>query len=218
MALLEFQDVAFRCGEKEILHSITLAVEAGEYLTVIGPSGSGKSTFLKLGCHLLTPARGRILFEDADMLTRDPVELRKKIAYCFQTPVLFGKTVEDNLLFPCRVRKKELDKARAVALLERFQLSEDFLAHEVHNLSGGEKQRVALVRTLLFPPQVLLLDEATAALDAENAAMVEEAVEQLHREGMTILWVTHNEQQSLRNANRRLTIDNGSLVSVEVLR
>lgn len=218
MPQIEFQGVSFCSDGKQVLDDVSIAVGQGEFLSIVGPSGSGKSTFLRLCCHLISPSAGRILLNGEDVMALEPTELRKKVAYCFQTPVLFGTTVEDNLRFPCRLRRQELDRERALALLARFRLGDDCLAHRVQTLSGGEKQRVALVRTLLFTPEVLLLDEATAALDAENAQIVEQAVDALNREGVTVLWVTHDDAQSRRYAARRLTIENGRVRSLEVLR
>lgn len=85
------------------------------------------------------------------------------------------------------------------------------------NLSGGEKQRIALIRNLLFKPEILLLDEVTSALDMENTEIVEDAISKLNKEGVTIVWVTHNLEQSRRNGNRIVTIENGEIKSEEVL-
>jgi putative ABC transport system ATP-binding protein len=95
---------------------------------------------------------------------------------------------------------------------------EIYINHKVQNLSGGEKQRIALIRTLIFKPEVLLLDEVTSALDKENADIVENVIKKLNDTGTTILWITHNEKQSKKYANKLLTIENGNIKSLEVLK
>lgn len=218
MPQIEFQDISLHKEGKNILSHINIVIEKGDYLSIVGHSGSGKSTFLKLCCHLISPTEGHIFLDGTDLMQWNPTDLRKDVSYVFQTPVLFGKTVEDNLLFPCQIRKVPLDRARASALLNRFRLAEDVLSHPVQTLSGGEKQRIALVRSLMFPPKILLLDEPTSALDKENTLIVERAIAELNQEGITVLWVTHSDAQSLMYQNRRLTIENGQIQSLEVLR
>ncbi len=93
----------------------------------------------------------------------------------------------------------------------------EFLAKEVKNLSGGEKQRLSLIRSLLFKPEILLLDEITAALDVENTKIVEKVIKSLNNEGITVLWVTHNPEQSRKLANKRITIENGRVKNIELL-
>lgn len=112
------------------------------------------------------------------------------------------------------MRKKALDKSLVEQWLERFQMDASYINKDITKLSGGEKQRLALIRQLLFEPKVLLLDEVTSALDAQNAALVEEVIRSLNQEGMTILWVTHNDEQSKRDATKRLTIVEGQLKSL----
>lgn len=218
MLQIEFQDVSLHRDEKNILYHIHFAVEKGDYLFIVGPSGSGKSTLLKLCCHLISPTEGHIFLDGTDVTQWNSVELRQNVAYVFQTPVLFGKTVEDNLLFPFQIRKVPFDPERTRGMLARFHLEEDMLKHPVQTLSGGEKQRIALVRSLLFTPKVLLLDETTSSLDEENTRIVERAITELNQEGITVLWVTHNDAQSRRCGKRRMTVADGQIQSLEVLR
>lgn len=215
---IEFQDVSYADKDKLILKGISVKIDAGDYISVVGPSGSGKSTFLKLCCHLISPSEGKILINGNDIMLSSPVDLRKKICYCFQTPILFGNTVEDNLRFPYSIRNEQFDLTRVNMMLSRFNMNKDVLTQETKNLSGGEKQRIALIRSVLFTPEVLLLDEVTSALDAENTAIVENAVDTLNAGGVTILWVTHNLKQSRRRGGKLLTIENGQVKSLEVLK
>ncbi|MDO5302041.1 MAG: ATP-binding cassette domain-containing protein [Tissierellia bacterium] len=215
MSLLEFREVSFEAGGKPILQSVSLEVERGDFISVVGPSGSGKSTLLKLCSNLISPTSGEIIFDGENYLNYRPEELRMRIAYVFQTPYLFGETVRDNMEFPYAVRNRKYDPARVEELFATFQMSPDYLNREVQNLSGGEMQRISLIRSLLFLPEILLLDEATSALDVENAEIVEGAMVDLNREGRTILWITHNPQQREKYANRVLTLEDGRVKSLE---
>ena len=215
---IKFQNVFYRDGEHTILSNLSVDIEKGDYISVMGPSGSGKSTFLKLCCHLISPTEGTILFNGSDVMQQDPIELRKKICYCFQTPVLFGETVEDNISFAYSIRRQAIDRERIASLFSKFHMNPDYMKHDVKTLSGGEKQRIALIRTLLFKPDVLLLDEVTSALDADNTLIVENAIQTMNREGITVLWVTHNPEQGKKYADKLLTIEGGKITSLEALK
>lgn len=217
MSLLEFQTVSLVNGGKTILDNISVNIDAGDFIAIIGRSGSGKSTFLKLCSHLVSPTNGKILYKGKDMMEYSATELRKKIAYCFQIPYLFGDSIMDNLNFPFSIRNMKPDQKRINELFSLFNMPPDFLSRDVKNLSGGEKQRIALIRTLLFKPEVLLLDEITSALDTDNMQIVENAIVSLNKEAITILWITHNPEQSRRLANKLLTIEAGNIKSLEVL-
>lgn len=218
MPILEFSNVSFSNEGKSILKNLNIRIESGDYISIVGPSGSGKSTFLKLCNNLISPSEGNISFNNKNVSEYNPIELRKEIAYCFQMPHLFGDTVMDNLSFPFKIRNKKVDMDRIKYLFSLFSMDEEFIDEKVLNLSGGEKQRIALMRTLMFTPEVLLLDEVTSALDSENTLIVENIINKLNNEGSTILWVTHNEEQSTKYANKLLTLENGEIKSLEVLK
>ena len=109
----------------------------------------------------------------------------------------------------------KIDLTRINSLFAMFHMSEDYLQRDVQNLSGGEKQRIALIRSLIFKPKVLLLDEITSALDPDNTLIVEKVIKSLSQEGITILWVTHDPDQIEKYANKILTIDSGKIRSFE---
>lgn len=217
MSILEFKNAFYTHGDDDIINDLSIKIDKGDFIYIVGPSGGGKSTFLKLCCHLISLTKGKILYKDIDMNQYDPIDLRLDISYCFQTPYLFGDTVEDNFLFPYKVRNKKVDLNKIYELLEQFKFNRDFFKKEVKNLSGGEKQRIALIRNLLFKPEILLLDEVTSALDAENTLIVEDAIKDLNEDGVTILWVTHDIEQSKRHGNKILTLENGKIKSLEVI-
>jgi len=218
LSLLELKNVSYIKENKTILNDISLKVEEGDFISIMGASGSGKSTMLKLCSHLISPTSGKILYREKDMISYDPILLRREISYCVQSGGLFGRTVEDNLAFPYEARGLTMDRVAVLSMLAKFGLEADVLNEENKNLSGGEKQRVALVRTLLLKPEVVLLDEVTSALDLENTRIVEQIIRELSASGTTILWITHNPEQSIRLANKLLTVENGQIKELEVLR
>ncbi len=218
MPVLDFKDVSFVNNGKSILRNISFVAEAGDFISIVGSSGSGKSTLLKLCSHLISPTAGNILYKGLNMTEYSPTELRKSISYCSQFPYLFGSNVKDNLDFPFSIRNMPFNESRVKELFSLFNISSAILNADVQNLSGGEKQRISLVRTLLFLPEVLLLDEVTSSLDAENTRMVKDAISSLNREGITVLWITHDPEQSQKYANKIITLEAGEIKSLEVLK
>lgn len=217
MAVLELQNVSYENDNKKILSDVSLLLEAGDFLSIVGPSGSGKSTLLRLCSNLISPTSGDILFKGKSVSEYNPTEWRRHIAYCFQTPQLFGNTVKDNISFPYTIRNSKTDEIRVEELFRLFQMSTEYLEKDVRTLSGGEKQRIALIRSLLFLPEILLLDEVTSSLDEENTIIVEEVIKTLNKKGIIILWITHNSAQSKKYANKLLQIEAGRVKSLEEL-
>ena len=139
------------------------------------------------------------------------------MGYCFQRPYLFAKTVRRNILFPYDIRGLKPDMSRIEYLFDLLHMPLNYMERRNDELSGGEMQRICLIRSLIFEPKVLLLDEVTSALDATNTSIVENVIDELHKKGITIISITHNEEQSLRIANRCITIVDGQLAKEEVL-
>lgn len=217
MSILSAQNINFAVDEKQILTNISLDVAAGECISLMGPSGSGKSTFLKMCSYLISPTEGKMYYKDEKFSKYDPMKLRQSISYCTQIPYLFGTTVKENLEFPYIVKNQNFDSEWIASMLVEFGLDESFVDKDVATLSGGEKQRIALIRNLVHKPEILLLDEVTSALDEMSASLIEQHVKKLVAEGMTVLWVTHNEEQSTKIFNKRVRFVAGEIVDVEVL-
>ena len=218
MALLELSNISYAVKDKTIIRDVSLAVNEGDYLTIVGPSGSGKSTLLKLCSDLISPTFGSITYNGRNLTAIDPESYRKEVGYCFQRPYLFAKTVRRNILFPYDIRGMKPDMERIKLLFDLLHMPMEYFERHNDELSGGEMQRICLIRSLIFEPKVLLLDEVTSALDSVNAAIVEQVIDELYKNGITIVSITHNEEQSLRSANRRITIIDGSIAKEEVLR
>lgn len=204
-------------GDHVVLDDINLVVEPGEVVVVIGPSGCGKSTLLRCINGLEQIQGGRILLdgEVVDGASKDIAALRAKLGMVFQSYELFPhKTVLENVtLAPTVVQKRPKDEveAEAMALLERVGLA-DRAKDFPRQLSGGQKQRVAIARALAMKPEILLLDEITAALDPEMVHEVLDVILGLAREGKTMIIVTHEMSFARAVADRIIFIDEGAIV------
>lgn len=216
MALLFCRGVEFESGGTSVLRGVSFEVEKGEIMAITGPSGSGKSTLLRLVADLISPTSGEIFYKNKHIDTYEPTDYRSMVRYVPQTPKLFAGTVQGNLEFVYKIHQAPFVAAEGEELLKLFEMPVDYLTKDVAKLSGGEKQRVALIRSLLFAPEVLLLDEPTSSLDAKNARIVEKALKQYYNQGATMLWITHDEQQRQRVADRTLVIESGKVVHAPV--
>ena len=205
-AILRLENVGFQADDVTILNEISFQLRAGEFKLITGPSGCGKSTLLKIIASLLSPTSGKILFAGKDINTLAPETYRQQVSYCAQTPALFGDSVYDNLIFPWQIRQKQPDPKALVADLARFGLAKNTLEKSINELSGGEKQRVSLIRNLQFLPQVLLLDEITSALDESNKKNVNEIIHRYASEkNIAVLWVTHDSNE-IAHADEVITL------------
>ena len=197
------------------MSNISLDIYQGDSIAIVGPSGSGKSTLLKLIGSLLSPTEGKIYFNGADLIQLNPIEYRQNVSYFFQNAVLFDETVRDNLAFPATIRQAIFDEQRAIEGLEKVRLNATYLDKEIFELSGGEKQRIALVRNLMYTPRVLLLDEVTSSLDPINRDIILNYVRQLNAEdGIPIIWITHNTDDA-QYFNRLIKIEDGLMEEIK---
>lgn len=215
--VLSVKDLYKAYGEHVILNKLNMDVKSGEVVVVIGPSGCGKSTLLRSLNGLEDVQGGEILLEGEPIIKDSPniSSMRQKIGMVFQSYDLFPhKTILDNItLSPVKVQKrnkKEVEK-EAIELLSKVGL-EDRKNDYPRQLSGGQKQRVAIVRALIMDPQILLLDEITAALDPEMVHEVLQVVLDLAKSGRTMIIVTHEMAFARAIANRVLFLENGVVV------
>ena len=212
--IIRLENVAFNVSNRDILTNINFSVKEGQIVTITGPSGGGKSTLLKLIGLLNSPTSGTIQYLGKNIFEYEPTEYRKEVSYFFQNAVLFDETVRDNLAFPAKIREIEFDESRAIEGLKLVQLPSTYLDKPIQELSGGEKQRVALIRNLMFPPKVLLMDEITSSLDKENRDIVVSFIHRLNKEeNVTVLWITHN-QDEIVASSEIITINDGKLEEI----
>ncbi|MEQ5571501.1 iron ABC transporter ATP-binding protein FetA [Providencia huaxiensis] len=204
--LLQLNNIGYSIEQKTILDNVQINLQAGDFKLITGPSGCGKSTLLKIVASLISPTQGTIKFQGKDITTILPETYRQQVSYCTQTPTLFGQTVNDNLVFPYQIRKLPFNKDKVISDLQLFSLHPSILEKGINELSGGEKQRVSLIRNLQFLPQVLLLDEITSALDEENKIKVNEFIHHLASDKkIGVLWVTHD-QDEIAHTNEIITL------------
>lgn len=204
-------------GAIKALDGVTVDINRGDVMVVIGPSGSGKSTFLRSLNLLEEPTDGTIVFDGVD-ITNKKIDInlhRQKMGMVFQHFNLFPHmTILDNMtLAPIKVKgmKKEDAEAKAHALLERVGLGDRAGAYPIQ-LSGGQKQRIAIVRALMMEPEVMLFDEPTSALDPEMVGEVLEVMKELARDGMTMVVVTHEMGFAREVGSRVLFMADGKLL------
>jgi polar amino acid transport system ATP-binding protein len=196
MALISIQGIRKRFGETEVLRDVSLDVEKGEAICIIGPSGSGKSTLLRCINALVPVDAGRITVSGIEVTDPklDKIALRRRVGMVFQQYNLFPhRTALQNVMMaPIQVLKQDRREveARARALLRKVRLEGKEHAYP-GELSGGQQQRVAIARSLCMQPEVMLFDEVTAALDPETVQEVLVTIRELTEEGMTCLLVTH---------------------------
>lgn len=198
----------------DVLQAVSFVVRAGECLSITGPSGSGKSALLRLLNRFDDPIRGEIYFRGNPLQSYDPLELRRRIALVLQNPVMFHGTVRENLLR--RPGDEQLSDAILVQALEEVGLDRAFLNRNAMELSGGEKQRISMARSLLGGPEILLLDEPTSALDSRSLHLVAGLITQLNRiRGLTVIVVTHQADLIHRLGGRVLFLERGQIVREE---
>lgn len=217
----------YKGGAIKALDGITVDINKGDVMAVIGPSGSGKSTFLRSLNLLEEPTGGSIIFNGIDITKKkyktpdgktvklNIDKLRQKMGMVFQHFNLFPhKTILDNMtLAPMKVKgiSKEEAEKKALELLDRVGLKDRADAYPIQ-LSGGQKQRVAIVRALAMEPEVMLFDEPTSALDPEMVGEVLDVMKELANEGMTMVVVTHEMGFAREVGNRLLFMADGKLL------
>ena len=203
--------------ERPALADFSLAVTPGETVALVGPSGAGKTTVFQLLLRFYDPTRGCVRVDGVDIAKVDPAELRRRIGFVAQDPVIFGASAADNIRYgrpeasDAEVRAAA-EAAAATEFLDRLPEGLDtFLGEKGVRLSGGQRQRLAIARAILRNPPILLLDEATSALDAESERAVQQALEHLAA-GRTTLVIAHRLATVLR-ADRIIVMEEGRIIA-----
>ncbi len=213
MSFVSVQKLQKSYAGSAVFNDIDCQVERGEFVTLLGPSGCGKSTLLRCIAGLTPVDSGRILLDGQDLVPLSPQ--KRGIGMVFQSYALFpNMTVEQNVAFGLRMQKVkgEERQARAREALQLVEL-QDFAARYPHQLSGGQCQRVALARSLVTRPRLLLLDEPLSALDARIRKHLREQIREIQRElGLTTLFVTHDQEEALTLSDRIFLMNQGRIV------
>lgn len=214
--MLEVKNIVKSFDGKEVLKGIDFKVDKGEKVIIIGPSGSGKSTFLRTLNLLESIDSGDIIFEGNKINTKINVdEYRQKIGMVFQSFNLFNNlTVKENIMLApvtLKLKTKEEAEKEAIKLLKKINLK-DKIDKYPSQLSGGEKQRVAIVRALAMNPKMMLFDEPTSALDPEMVGEVLNLMKDLADDGMTMIIVTHEMSFAKDIGSKIVFMDDGKIV------
>nr|WP_216848636.1 MULTISPECIES: ABC transporter ATP-binding protein [unclassified Rathayibacter] len=212
---LAFEGVSFSYGERPVLSDVSLGIAAGETVAFVGASGSGKSTLTRLALGFLRPSAGRVLLDGRDIATLDMRTVRRFVSVVPQESVLFRGSIRDNILYGAEEPDDErleaaLRAANAGFVLELPDGWDTTVGERGAQLSGGQRQRLAIARALIRDPRLLILDEATAALDPRAEAEVRGALERL-RAGRTTLIVAHR-LSTVRSADRIVVLDGGRVL------
>ena len=213
MSFVSVEHLQKSYANSPVFSDINCRVERGEFVTLLGPSGCGKSTLLRCIAGLTPVNSGKILLDGQDLVPLSPQ--KRAIGMVFQSYALFpNMTVEQNVAFGLRMQKVNGDdsRKRTTEVLELVELQE-FAKRYPHQLSGGQSQRVALARSLVTRPRLLLLDEPLSALDARIRKHLREQIRQIQRElGLTTIFVTHDQEEALTLSDRIFLMNQGRIV------
>ena len=214
--MLEVKNITKNFNDKKVLKNISFSLNDGDRLAIIGPSGCGKSTCLRCLNMLEVPDSGEIIFLGTKLMhNKNLSDARRHIGMVFQSFNLFDNltVLENIILAPNKLKIMDIKKCikEAKELLKRFNLI-DKIDNYPKELSGGEKQRVAIIRTLIMKPKIILFDEPTSALDPEMVLEVEEVIKAIADDGMTMIIVSH-EMKFIKNvATKVMFMNDGKIV------
>jgi ABC-type branched-subunit amino acid transport system ATPase component len=203
MVILNVKDITAGYGEVDILHSVDLQVKAGEIVSIIGPNGAGKSTLLKTVFGLLKPRKGKVFLNDNDITGLSPEKIvRRGISYVPQVDNVFpSMTIHENLEMGAFIRSDDYS-LRLAEVYELFPVLEERKKQKVVQLSGGQRQMVAMGRALMLDPQLLLLDEPSAGLAPLLVSHIFEKIHEINGMGVAVVIVEQNAREALKMSHR----------------
>jgi len=214
---IKFDNLTFRFNEnRQVLNNINLTIKPGEKVALVGPSGAGKTTFVRLLLRLYSATSGKILIDGQDISQVTQESLRKNISMVPQDPILFHRTLAENIAYGKRgASKKEIEKAAELAHCDEFIKDlpnglETYVGERGIKLSGGERQRVAIARAILKNAPILVLDEATSSLDSNSEMLIQDALNNLMK-GKTTIVIAHR-LSTIQKMDRIIVIDEGKIV------
>ena len=214
---IEFQNLTFAFNEtRKVLENINLTVKNGEKIALIGPSGAGKTTFVRLLLRLYSPTAGKILIDGQDITEATQESLRKNISMVPQDPILFHRTLAQNIAYGKRgVSIEEIKEAAALAHCDEFIKDlpyglDTYVGERGIKLSGGERQRITIARAILKNAPILILDEATSSLDSHSEMLIQDALENLMKSKTTIV-IAHR-LSTIQKMDRIIVVDQGKII------
>lgn len=218
--MIEFKNVSKSYEEAQVVKELSFCVNSGEFFVIVGPSGSGKTTLLKMINKLIEPTSGNVYFDGVDLEDMDLRELRLDIGYVLQQGSLFpNMTVGENIELIPELNKwsKERCEEESRKLLKKVGLSPElFYDRYPDELSGGEQQRVGIVRAMVTSPKILLMDEPFSALDPVIRRDLQNVVKSLHEEfATTVVFVTHDMREAVKLADRVCVMRLGEILQLD---
>jgi len=211
-------DLTFRYGSRQVIHNVSLDIQPGEMIGLVGPSGAGRSTRVNLVCRFYDVSSGSIMVDGVDIRSFPITEYRSNIGIVLQEPFLFFGSIADNIAYgrPEATREQVISAARAAKahdfILRLSDGYDSLVGERGQSLSGGERQRISIARALLTDPRILILDEATSAVDTETEREIQEALDILVQ-GRTTIAIAHR-ISTLRKANRIIVLEKGRITEV----
>ena len=217
--MIEYKNVVLCYTDTDILKDVNLRIENGEFMVLVGPSGSGKTTMLKMINRLLEPTDGNIFMDGKRIKDYDERELRLFTGYVLQAIALFPNlTVAENIALIPEMKgwTKSQIASKTEELLDKVGLpAAEYANRKPSELSGGEQQRIGIVRAIIAEPKILLMDEPFSALDAISRKQLQSLTKDLHKEfGMTTIFVTHDTDEALKLGDRIAVLQEGEIVQV----
>jgi ATP-binding cassette subfamily B protein len=215
---IEIQKITFSYGARQVIHDVNLVIQPGEMIGLVGPSGAGKSTLVNLVCRFYDVASGAILVDGTDIRQFPISQYRSNIGIVLQEPFLFFGSIAENIAYgrPNASREQIIAAARAAKahdfILKLTDGYDSLVGERGQSLSGGERQRISIARALLTDPRILILDEATSAVDTETEREIQEALDVLVQ-GRTTIAIAHR-LSTLRKANRIIVLEKGKVTEI----
>lgn len=213
---IQFKNISKAYDTEKVIENLSLSIDKGEFVTIIGSSGCGKTTALKMVNGLISPTNGDIYIDGENIKNKNLIELRRNIGYAIQGSVLFPHmTVEKNISYvPNLLNKKDKQKTKSAIAkwMKIVGLDEDLMQRYPSELSGGQQQRVGIARALAASPSILLMDEPFGAVDEITRESLQTELKHIHEQtGITILFVTHDISEALKLGTKVLVMDHGDI-------